>query len=75
MPSMVRRSSAGRPPAAGQYGRRWQEWLDERPLVVRQMNPAHASRLVHSAGVLEPPLDYLERWMVSEHRMTIPTVL
>jgi hypothetical protein len=35
---------------------RQKEWPDERPSLLSQRNPAHASRLVHPARVLEPPL-------------------
>jgi hypothetical protein len=38
---------------------RRKEWPDERPLLLSQRNPAHASRLVHPASVWEPPLDKL----------------
>jgi hypothetical protein len=46
--------------------------LDERPLLVCQMNPAHASRLVHWATVLEPalisPFDHEEASDEAERR-------
>jgi hypothetical protein len=44
--------SAGPPRASG----RWQERLDEGPLILSEMNPAHAGMLCHLKDVLEPPL-------------------
>src|SRR5262249_55516598 len=52
---------------------RWrrQEWPDERPLPVSQMNPAHTSRLSQQSSVSEPSLSSFakvvkgsERWSV-----------
>ena len=39
---------------SSRWGRK--EWLDERPLLVRQMITAHASRLAHWVSVSEPAL-------------------
>src|SRR5262249_46686721 len=39
-----------RPPSAGE---RWEERMDEGPLSVGEMNPAHASSLLHPASVSE----------------------
>jgi hypothetical protein len=37
-------------------GGRWEEWLNEGPLPIGEMNLAHAGRLCHLSSVLESPL-------------------
>src|SRR5438445_494340 len=43
-------------PWSPSVGWRRHKGTDEGVLLVREMNPAHASRLVHPTPVLEPPL-------------------
>src|SRR5690242_13145866 len=38
--------------------RRREKGADEGPLLLCEMNPAHTSKLIHSASVSEPPLIY-----------------
>src|SRR5262249_10996968 len=43
-------------PRSPSVGWRWQQRLDECPMPICEMNPAHASSLVHPGSVSEPPL-------------------